>query len=113
VTSTSSYDHEIDTAVAKLTGRPVKNSPFLFSSRAGDMMPFRVRNVLLVASAYDFFMLEEEGRLSDLLRRDYNQLELGYVPVLTHIVRGARAIELMRDPKTPFDLLVIFNPPRT
>jgi len=41
---------------------------------------FQVRRVLLVASLYDFFILEEDGRLTDLLGQAYTRHDLGYVP---------------------------------
>ena len=34
------------------------------------LMPHRVRNILVVASAYDAFVIEEGGRLTELILND-------------------------------------------
>ncbi len=73
------------------------------SSRAPEA-PFRIRQLLLVASRYDAFMLEEDGRLSEMLARSYSQRLLPYVP---EVVRAATAAEaLQRLARDPVDLLV-------
>ena len=36
------------------------------------LMPFRVREILLVASRYDAFILEEEGKVTDLILQDHD-----------------------------------------
>jgi hypothetical protein len=41
------------------------------------LMSYKVRKVLLVASLYDYFLLEEDGRLTDLLGSAYKQRDLG------------------------------------
>ena len=38
------------------------------------LMPFRVREVLLVGSRYDTFMLKEEGQITDLFLQEYDRL---------------------------------------
>jgi CheY-like chemotaxis protein len=68
------------------------------------LMPFKVKRFLLVASLYDYFMLEEDGRLQDLLLKTYQQWSLGYVPHVTRISGGENALELIRREK--FDLVV-------
>jgi CheY-like chemotaxis protein len=72
--------------------------------KIGRLMPFRVRRFLLVASLYDYFMLEEDGRLQDLLLQTYQQWNLGYVPHFARVSGGENALELIRREK--FDLVV-------
>ena len=50
--------------------------------KIGRLMPYKVKKFLLVASLYDYFMLEEDGRLQDLLLKTYQLWHLGYVPQL-------------------------------
>jgi hypothetical protein len=38
------------------------------------LMPYRVREVLLVASRYDSFILEEEGQVDELIFKEYERL---------------------------------------
>ena len=72
--------------------------------KIGRLMPFRVKRFLLVASLYDYFMLEEDGRLQDLLLKTYQQWNLGYVPRFERVSGGENALTLIR--KEKFDLVV-------
>ncbi len=38
------------------------------------LTPFRVRDVLLVASPFDHYLLEESGYLAEIMRREYTDL---------------------------------------
>ena len=58
-----------------------------------ELMPFRVRRVLLLASRYDAFMLEEDGRLSEMLAHSYSQRLLPYVPEVNHACTAAAALK--------------------
>ena len=68
------------------------------------LMPFRVKRFLLVASLYDYFMLEEDGRLQDLILKTYQQWRLGYVPSFVRVSGGENALNWIR--KEKFDLVV-------
>ena len=54
----------------------------------GHLMPFRVQEILLVASMYDAFTLEEGGRLTELLLSEYRDLNLSFPP---HVTRASTA----------------------
>ncbi len=70
-----------------------------------DLMPFRVRDILLVSSLYDSYILREDGRLNELLIGDSLELHLQHIPGITHVSSGAEALELARsDPR--FNLIV-------
>jgi hypothetical protein len=64
-----------------------------------DLMAHRVREILLVASSYDAFVLEEDGELSELLSREYRNLELNirHAPRFTRADTASRALELLRE----------------
>jgi CheY-like chemotaxis protein len=67
-------------------------------------MPFRVREILLVSSPYDAFILEEDGRLTERLFVEYSELNLTAAPRITHVSTGARAMELILSRR--FDLVI-------
>ncbi len=75
-----------------------------FVSRLHQLMPFKVRKVLFVSSLYDFFMLEEDGRLNDLLAQWYSRNEMGYFPSISQVSGGEKALEMLES--EPFDLVV-------
>jgi CheY-like chemotaxis protein len=68
------------------------------------LMPYKVKNFLLVASLYDYFVLEEDGRLHELLLETYQQWHLGYVPHFVRVSGGENALNLLRT--EAFDLVV-------
>lgn len=59
------------------------------------LMPCRIRQVLLVASLYDFFMIEEDGRLADILGESYKGRDLGYVPEISRVSSGQAALQAL------------------
>ncbi len=68
------------------------------------LMPFKVKKFLLVASLYDYFVLEEDGRLHELLIKTYQQWNLGYVPHFVRVSGGENALNLLKTEK--FDLVI-------
>lgn len=50
-----------------------------------DLMPFKVKEILLVANLYDAYSIEGEGRFSELMLGEYYQLNLASVPRLTGV----------------------------
>jgi CheY-like chemotaxis protein len=69
-----------------------------------DLMAFRVREVLLVSSLYDSYILEEDGLLSESLDAEYHQLNLSYAPHITQ-ASTAEAAQKAIDLR-PFDLVI-------
>lgn len=69
-----------------------------------DLMSKRVRNILLICSRYDRFMLEEDGRIEELLFQDYVSLGLRYPPKITHAPSAQTALALLKDRE--FELVI-------
>lgn len=69
-----------------------------------DLMPHRVREILVVSSPYDAFTLEEDGRLTERIFTEYSELNLSSAPRITHVATGAGAMELMANRR--FDLVI-------
>jgi CheY-like chemotaxis protein len=68
-------------------------------------MLYKVKKFLLVASLYDYFMLEEDGRLQELLLKTYQQWNLGYIPQFFRITGGENALQIIKNEK--FDLVIL------
>jgi CheY-like chemotaxis protein len=73
----------------------------------GIQNPMRVRitNVLLVSSLYDLYLFEEDGRLYDLSRNEYEGFNLGQPPELTCVSSGKEAVFLTKEGRR-FDLIL-------
>ncbi|MDE6541230.1 MAG: PEP/pyruvate-binding domain-containing protein [Muribaculaceae bacterium] len=70
-----------------------------------NLMQRRVFNVLLVASPYDAFMMEEDGRVEEQLYFEYVKLNLSSPPRVARVSNAAEAVEAMR--VKVFDLVVV------
>jgi len=69
------------------------------------LMKFKIREILLVSSLYDSYLFEEDGRLYELIRKEYQGLNLNYAPEITHVSNGREAIELALE-EDRFDLII-------
>jgi hypothetical protein len=69
-----------------------------------DLMKYRVREILLVSSVYDAFVLEEDGRLSDKIFSEYIDLNLQFVPRITRVSSAEEAFSELK--KRTYDLII-------
>lgn len=67
-------------------------------------MDFKVRNILLVSSPYDAFIMEEDGSIATQVIREYQGLSLSGAPKITVVSTVTEALELVR--KKSFDLVI-------
>jgi CheY-like chemotaxis protein len=70
-----------------------------------NLMKQRIRDILIVSSLYDLYLFEEDGRLYELIRNEYQGLQLSHAPELTRVSNGYEALSLFKDDKR-FDLVV-------
>ncbi len=70
-----------------------------------DLMRDKVREVLLVASLFDSFTLEREGRLSEAIFGEYYQLSLTSAPRVTSVSSPDKALEWLRNRR--FDMVIL------
>ena len=68
-------------------------------------MLYRVHEILLVASPYDAFILEEDGRLTEQILHEYLGMNLSYAPRVWRANTAARAMEMLS--KRSFDLVIV------
>lgn len=69
-----------------------------------NLMRHQIRDVLLVSSLYDLYLFEEDGRLYDLIRNEYQGLNLSHAPEIIRVASGEEAIELATEQQ--FDLII-------
>lgn len=70
-----------------------------------NLMQRRIFNVLLIASTYDAFMMEEDGRVEEQLYFEYTSLNLSSPPRVTRALNSTEALELMQHKS--FDLVIM------
>jgi DNA-binding NarL/FixJ family response regulator len=85
-----------------------RNSPYPtidFSHTAFNMlMQKRIRTVLIISSNYDFFMLEEDGRIDEQIFNEYVSMNLRYPPMFVKATSAREAFRIME--KGDIDLVI-------
>lgn len=72
--------------------------------RFPNLMRHRIQEVLLVSSAYESFILEEDGLLTEMIYTEYIDLGLTHAPNITRVANGEEALEALRG--RSFDLVI-------
>ena len=70
-----------------------------------NLMQKRIFNVLLVASPYDAFMMEEDGRVEEQLYFEYVSLNLSSPPRVTRVATTEEAIAQLEQKR--YDLIIM------
>jgi CheY-like chemotaxis protein len=70
----------------------------------GLLMQKRIRKVLVLCSNYDFFTLEEDGRIDEQIFNEYVSLSLRYPPIFLHADSSVKALSLLE--KEEIDLII-------
>ncbi|MGC9344355.1 MAG: hypothetical protein ACP5E3_16750, partial [Bacteroidales bacterium] len=70
-----------------------------------DLMPYKVKEILLVSTLYDAFTIEKEGRFSEHILGEYHQLNLTSMPRVTGVSTFEEAKQELD--KKHFDLVIL------
>ena len=70
-----------------------------------DLMQFRVHEILLVASPYDAFILEQDGRLSEQILTEFKGMNLSYAPRIWNAHTAKQALSMIEE--RPYDLVIV------
>ncbi len=77
------------------------------SQRLHNLMPFKIREILLVSSLYDAFIIEEEGLISEMVVGEYQDLLLSSPPRVTRVSSGKKALEKIKTEN--YDLVITMS----
>ena len=70
-----------------------------------DLMPFKVKEIMLVANLYDAYSIEKEGRFSEHVLGEYHTLNLTAIPRITGVSSIDEAMDILRT--RHFDLIIM------
>ncbi len=68
-------------------------------------MLYRIHEILLVASPYDAFILEEDGRLTQQILYEYLGMNLSYAPRVWHADNATTGLKMLSD--RSYDLVIV------
>ena len=71
------------------------------------LMPFKVRDILIVSSLYDAFVIEEEGLISELVIGQYHHHLLSSPPRVTRAYSGEKALSNIEN--NHYDLVITMS----
>ena len=77
----------------------LKDTPF------AELMNKRIYNVLLIATKYDAFMLEDDGRIDEQIFNEYTSLSLRYPPRFTQVNTEEEALKVLGE--RDFQLIIV------
>ena len=70
-----------------------------------DLILHRVHEILLIASAYDAFVMEEDGGLTEQVLHEYMGMSFGNAPRIWRAETAAEAMQMLKE--TQFDLVLV------
>jgi len=70
-----------------------------------DLMPFKVKELLLVATHYDSYAIVREGRFFDKIFGDYLQLNLFTAPRITSVANATEALQALNNME--FEMVIL------
>jgi len=85
--------------IPKLKDIVLRDTPF------AELMNKRIYNVLLIATKYDAFMLEDDGRVDEQIFNEYTALSLRYPPRFTQVTTEKEALAELADRN--FELIIV------
>jgi hypothetical protein len=74
-----------------------------------NLMPFKVKDILIVSSLYDAFIIEEEGLIAELVIGEYQHLLLSSPPRITRVSSGKKALTKIKDNHYDFIITMAKN----
>ena len=60
-----------------------------------DLMLYRIHEILLIASPYDAYTLEQDGKLTEQILSEYIGMNLSYAPRVWNATSGKEAIGIL------------------
>ena len=95
--------------MTKVTSRQLLQK-FLNKSNADrdlyhDLMPFKVKEILLISNLYDAYMIENEGRFSEYVLGEYYSYSLTSMPRIIGVTTEEEALEQLR--AKHYDLIIM------
>ncbi len=70
-----------------------------------DLMPFKVKEILLVSTLYDAYSIEKDGRFSDHMLGQYHQLNLSSLPRVTGVSKLEEAFDELQNKH--YDMVIV------
>jgi hypothetical protein len=78
-----------------------------------DLMPFKVKEILLISTLYDAYSLEKEGQIAESVLGEYHHLNLTSLPRITAVSTPVEVFEKLRSKHYDLIIYMIGNDTKT
>lgn len=102
-------EQKIKEKIQEITGTKINTDRQVCFDLVKNFREHKIKKILLLSSSFDYFLLEEEGRLQTLFSEWCSFDESGHPPTITHVETERQVIE--RIAQEYFDLIILFNKP--
>ncbi len=100
---------KIKRAIEEATGKTPDLRPTKTRSKSKDMEASLVSDVLLLSTSYNYFLIQEEGRLDSLVKDKFSYGGIRQPPNIHHVETEQECKETLKE--LQMDLLIIFGRP--
>ncbi len=103
-------DSELEIKIMEISRRERKLKQFIYKNYYErdifhDLMPFKVKEILLIATLYDAYTIESEGNFTQQVAGEFSKFNLTSIPRVTAVISYQEAYEEMK--KKHFDMIII------
>ncbi len=103
-------EQKIKDIIQNITGHSADIDKKVCSEDVKNYREYKINKILLLSSSFDYFLLEEEGRLNALFEEWCSFTEETQPPIITHIETSKELFEKIK--RDTYDLIIIFNKPK-
>ncbi len=103
-------EQKIKEAIQEITGQETDINKNVCYEDIKNYREYHINKILLLCSSFDYFLLEEEGRLNALFSEWCSFTDKIQPPIINHIEESKEALNKVR--KENYDLIIIFNKPK-
>ena len=100
-------EERIKSKIEEITSKKPEIKHEIIYDTVKDYRTFQIKKILLLSSSFDYFLLEEEGRLKTLFLEFYKYNDKYNPPEIIHVETDKDCLGLLE--KDVVDLLIIFN----
>lgn len=103
-------EQKIKKIIQKITGRETDIDREVCYENVKNYRQYKINKILLLSSSFDYFLIEEEGRLNALFSEWCSFADEIQTPTITHVETGNDLINKIK--RENFDIIIIFNKPK-
>ena len=104
---TNEKERKILDLIQKITDKKIDIKKKISYDLVEHFRIFKIKRILLITSSYDYFKIEEEGRLKNIFKKYYLEFSELNIPKIIHVETEDEAINNLRNES--FDLILILD----